>query len=225
MRLKNIVVIKLGANIKQSLNTFVKKSDVLSYFKLRWFKRKWRKQNKHNYTKAKNAFNARVVKVGNYTYGDLDVRHFGSTKEGLRIGNYCSIGPDCIFLLSGGHNMSTILSYPFKEKMLNMHEEPICKGTIVLHDDVWLGYGVTVLSGVEIGQGAVVAAGSVVTRDVPAYAVVGGVPARVIKYRFDSDLIDELKKIDYSKITKADIEKNLDVFTGEVNLEMLKNFK
>ena len=81
MRLKNIVVIKLGANIKQSLNTFVKKSDVLSYFKLRWFKRKWRKQNKHNYTKAKNAFNARVVKVGNYTYGDLDVRHFGSTKE------------------------------------------------------------------------------------------------------------------------------------------------
>ena len=106
-----------------------------------------------------------------------------------------------------------------------MHDAPICKRTIVLHDYVWLGYGVTVLSGVEIGQGAVVAAGSVVTRDVPAYAVVGGVPARVIKYRFDSDLIDELKKIDYCKITKADIEKNLDVFTGEVNLEMLKIFK
>ena len=66
------------------------------------------------------------------------------------------------------------------------------------------------MSGVHIGQGAVVAAGAVVTKDVPPYAIVGGVPAKVIKYRFEPEMIEELLKVDYSKLTKKDIEKHID---------------
>ena len=69
---------------------------------------------------------------------------------------------------------------------------------------------------VSIGQGAVVAAGAVVTKDVPPYAIVGGVPAKVIKYRFSPELIEELLKVDYSKLTKEDVEKHLDVLYTEL---------
>ena len=66
------------------------------------------------------------------------------------------------------------------------------------------------MSGVHIDQGAVVAAGAVVTKDVPPYAIVGGVPAKVIKYRFEPEMIEELLKVDYSKLTNEDIEKHID---------------
>ena len=84
------------------------------------------------------------------------------------------------------------------------------KGNIYVDDDVWIGYGAIILSGVHIGQGAVIAAGAVVTVDIPPYAIVGGVPAKVLKYRFESDMIEELLKIDYSKLDKEMIEEHID---------------
>lgn len=89
-------------------------------------------------------------------------------------------------------------------------KDAFSKGDIIVDDDVWIGYGATIMSGVHIGQGAVVAAGAVVTKDVPPYAIVGGVPAKVIKYRFEPEMIEELLKVDYSKLTKEDIEKHID---------------
>lgn len=83
--------------------------------------------------------------------------------------------------------------------MLKKEWETQAKGNIIVNDDVWIGDSALILSGVEIGQGAVIAAGAVVTEDVPPYAVVGGVPAKVIKYRFRDDVIKELVKIDYAK--------------------------
>lgn len=81
--------------------------------------------------------------------------------------------------------------------------ESFGKGDIIVDDDVWIGYGATIMSGVHIGQGAVV------TKNVSPYAIVGGVPAKVIKYRFELEMIEELLKIDYSKLTKVDIEKQI----------------
>ena len=91
------------------------------------------------------------------------------------------------------------------------------KGAIIVDDDVWIGYGATIMSGVHIGQGAVVAAGAVVTKDVPPYAIVGGVPAKVIKYRIEPEMIEELLKIDYGKLTKEDIAKHIDDLYTELN--------
>ena len=90
------------------------------------------------------------------------------------------------------------------------------KGDIVLEDDVWIGCNAVILSGVHIGQGAVVAAGAVVTKDIPAYAVVAGNPAHIIKYRFDKEYIDELLKIDFSKIDKNIVKYNEKLFFDEV---------
>ena len=88
--------------------------------------------------------------------------------------------------------------------------EGIGKGDIIVEDDVWIGCRVTVLSGVHIGQGAVVAAGALVTKDVPPYAIVGGVPAKVIKYRFEPEMIEELLKIDYSRVDRSMIQAHAD---------------
>ena len=86
--------------------------------------------------------------------------------------------------------------------------ESICKGPIVIGDDAWIGYDCTILSGVTIGQGAVVAAGSVVTKDVPPYAVVGGTPARVIKYRFTPDVVEKMLTLDYAQLGDEAILRN-----------------
>lgn len=93
---------------------------------------------------------------------------------------------------------------------MNEKQEGVSKGNIIVDDDVWIGFRSTILSGVHIGQGAIVAAGSVVTKDVPPYAIVGGVPAKVLKYRFSHELIAELLKVDYGKLTEAMIREHID---------------
>ena len=75
---------------------------------------------------------------------------------------------------------------------------------------MWIGYRATILSGVHIGQGAVIAAGAVVTKDVPPYAIVGGVPARVIKFRFGEEVLTRLGKLDYSKLSEIWIKEHID---------------
>lgn len=206
-------------SLKESVNRVVKKSTVLSCLKLAWFRAKWRRQNAHNLTKAKNCFNARWVSVGKGTYGDLDVRHFGNPEERVQIGNYCSIGPECVFMTGGEHPHDRLSTYPFRMKMGLAANESVTRGPVVLEDDVWLGFRVTVMSGVTIGRGAVVAAGAVVTKDVPPYAVVGGVPARIIKYRFSDEVIEEAKKVDYSLLTPEFIAENITCFETPLTQE------
>lgn len=178
-------------------------------FSLYIFRKNWRIKQKNNSTYAINEFDPELVRVGDYTYGGLKI--YNDTDAMLRVGYFCSIAENVTFLLGHDHHVDTISTFPFGQRLdLTMKNDAQTKGDIIIDDDVWIGYGATILSGVHIGQGAVVAAGAVVTSDVPPYAIVGGVPARILKYRFSPELIEELLKVDYSKLKKEDIEKHID---------------
>lgn len=176
--------------------------------KKQMFKRKWRKLNPHNFTNAEDLFEPACVNVGNYTYGGLRVLTYNKMNK-LSIGRFCSIAQEVMFVLSADHYIEHISSYPYKVWIMKEEQEGVSKGNIVVEDDVWIGFRSTILSGVHIGQGAIVAAGSVVTKDVPPYAIVGGIPAKVIKYRFSPEIIGELLKVDYSKLTEEMIKDHI----------------
>ena len=117
-------------------------------------------------------------------------------------------------MLGGEHNYRNLSTYPFKAKFFNQPESEN-KGDIIVQDDVWIGYGVTILSGVTIGQGAVIGAKSVVAKDVPPYSIFCG--NKVIKYRFSNDIIEQLLKIDFSKIDDDFIKNNSELLYSKVN--------
>lgn len=181
------------------------------------FKKEWRKLNKHNTTTISRKIKMNLVSVGKYTYGNLDILNFGNSEK-LIIGNFCSIAPNVVFLLNSDHYTDRISTFPFKVKCLkNVEYEGISKGDIIVEDDVWIGYGSIILSGVKIGKGAIVAAGSVVTKNIPPYSISAGNPAKVKKFRFNQDIIDELiKNTDYSKLTYKDIENNIDLLYKKI---------
>lgn len=162
----------------------------------------WKRRNRHNMTAPVNVFDPSIVSIGNGSYGGIEVYTYGSPDAKLTIGNYVSIGPKVRFMLSGEHRTDTITTYPFRAYDPIVPEcEDICKGPVVVKDDVWIGLGATILSGVSIGQGAIIAAGAVVTKDVEPYAIVGGVPAKLIRWRFPEQIRNRLLSIDWSKIS------------------------
>lgn len=183
----------------------------------------WRIKNSHNFTFIGVDFDISRVEVGRMTYGKLNVVAL-SDENMLHIGNYCSIGPNVFFLLSSEHHMNRISTYPYKVKLGYQKNEAYSKGDIYVGDDVWIGCGSTILSGVNIGQGAVIGAESVVTKDIPPYAIACGNPAKVIKYRFDKKMINELMKIDYSKLDKKTIKNNIDKLYTELKDEKQINW-
>lgn len=197
----------------EKLKIYLKNSfaaDIWRTFKLNRMKRKWRLANPMNTTKAMNIFDLNRVSVGKNSYGEIRMIAFG-VKSKLCIGAYVSIAPNVTFILDAEHYIDHISTYPFKTSYLHLTEqEAFGKGDIVIDDDVWIGYGSIIMSGVHIGQGAVIAAGAVVTKDIPPYAVAGGVPARVIKYRFDKKIRAALLKVDYSKLDKKLIKLYID---------------
>ncbi len=182
-------------------------------------KKKYLKCNKHNKTYLINTYDINNIVVGNYSYGGINVLSGSKEKYTLRIGSYCSIGPGVIFLLASEHNMKTISTYPFKAMKFCIEKEALSKGDIIIEDDVWIGANAIICSGVRIKQGSVIAAGSVVTKDVEAYSVVGGNPAKLIRYRFSNYIIDKLKKINIVDLLDKITEDNLDLFYKELTQE------
>lgn len=193
-----------------------------SAFYINMRNRKWRKQNKANFTYIEDDFDFSKVEVGDYTYGYLNVQGYGPNDGRLKIGKFCSIAYRVRFILGGEHSLNTISTYPFEYYFDGMESGASAKGDIVIDSDVWIGDSVCVLSGSHIGQGAVIAAGAVVVGTIPPYAIAGGVPAKVIRYRFDDDTIKELLKIDYERIDKNFVNVHRDLF--EANM-MDENFE
>jgi serine acetyltransferase len=97
--------------------------------------------------------------------------------------------------------------------------EATSKGDIIIKDDVWIGANAIILSGVTIGQGALIGAGAVVTKDVPPYAIVGGNPAKVIKYRFSEKVIKKLLEFDFSKLDQNKIKTNIEALYKNITDE------
>ena len=170
----------------------------------------------------------RRFEIGRYSYGSPHI-HFDSSGATLRIGQFCSVADNVNIFLGGEHRIDWITSYPFPvmfEQAATYRGHPATKGDVVVGNDVWLGNGATLLSGVRIADGAVVGAGAVVARDVPAYAIVSGNPARVVRTRFAQPEIDSLLRIrwwdwpldkvlqELPTLLSGDVDRFIDVHLG-----------
>ena len=172
-------------------------------------------------------FDVDRVDVGDGVYGPLNVLMHNKGAERLRIGNFCSIANNVTFVLASEHPYRGISTYPFKVKLGMQELEAVSKGDITVGDDVWIGLNAIISSGVKIGQGAIVAAGSVVTKDVAPYSIVGGNPAKFIKWRFEDEALrNRLDKLDWSKFDKSKVdENNIEVLYHAVSLSTVDDIE
>lgn len=136
-------------------------------------------------------------KIGRGTYGSPRVL---SWRDGtaLEIGSFCSISDTVTIMLGGEHRVDWVTTYPFSfffPEAAGFKGHPRTRGDVVIGNDVWIGYEALILSGVRVGNGAVVGARSVVTRDVEPYSIVAGNPARHVRFRFDEATVKALEAI------------------------------
>jgi len=148
-------------------------------------------------------------RIGQGTYGDLEVLSWGEGTT-LTIGSYTSVAAGVKVFLGGEQRVEWVTTYPFNvlwESAKQYKGHPKTKGNVVIGSDVWIGTEALILSGVTIGDGAVVGARAVVTRDIAPYAVVAGNPARVVKFRFDEEIIERLLALKWWDWSRAQIER------------------
>ncbi|MFD2177689.1 CatB-related O-acetyltransferase [Veronia pacifica] len=189
----------------------------------------------------KNFIKSDHIIVGDYTYyNDPDgpgrfednvLFHIPAMGDKLVIGKFCAIAKDVQFIMNGANHIAKGFStYPFYqfesgwERVIPKIEDIPNKGNTVIGNDVWIGYESTIMPGVTIGDGAIIASKSVITKDVPPYSVVGGNPGRIIKYRFDQTTIGELLDIAWWDWPIKKITDNLEQISGN-NLEYLMSSK
>lgn len=169
------------------------------------------RQDATNLIFVKNVITSPLIEVGDYTYYDNEGRRppfETGNVVGLRaphrlvIGRFTTLGPGVTFLMSGGHTLDGPAAYPFDlfggawaKTDDEIAPAPVARRDVHVGNDVWIGRESTILSGVTIGDGAVVLAGSIVTEDVEPYQVVGGNPARHVRWRYEQADIDRLLRV------------------------------
>lgn len=187
----------------------------------------------------KNVVTNPNIQIGEYTmYNDFvhDPRqfeknnvlyHYPINGDSLRIGKFCSIACGAKFLFaSANHTQASVSTYPFpiffEEWDLDIGDVTSAwdhKGDIVIGNDVWIGYEAVVMAGVTIGDGAIIGARAVVTKDVPPYTIVGGVPARKIRRRFSDDVIARLQELKWWDWPAERIQRNIkNIQAGRLDL-------
>ncbi len=184
------------------------------------FTREWRLENGHNSTIPGCKFDIEKVSVGEGTYGTLNVHCWNNPEEQLNIGNYCSIADNVNFILGGMHPIKKITTFPYRSHVLKMPDNNPTgtKGPINIEDDVWICYGSTILSGVRIGKGSIIAAKSVVAKDVPPYTIY--ISDKDCRKRFPDEIIDKIYSIDLKNISKIEDKQFLEeVVDSEITLE------
>lgn len=182
------------------------------------------------------------IVVGDYTYYDDPdgpehfvrnnvLYHYPFVGDKLVIGKFCALARGVRFIMNGAnHKLSGFSTYPFQifgngwEVVMPTPEELPYRGDTVVGNDVWIGYDALVMPGVHIGDGAIIAARAVVTRDAPPYSIVGGNPARVVKQRFPDPVVAELLAIRWWDWPVEKITRNLAAIVG-ADLHALKNAK
>jgi len=164
---------------------------------------------------------------GKYTYGNpLVVLGHWEEEAKLVIGNFCAIGVGCTVFLGGNHRTDWVTTYPFGHihqdifNRFNGAGHPSTKGDVIIHNDIWIGSNVTIMSGITIGDGAVIANNSHVVKNVEPYSLVGGNPAKFIKYRFTPEQITKLLEIKWWDWE----DKKIDEYTHLLCNENIDNF-
>lgn len=178
--------------------------------------------------------------IGDYTYYDdfenvenfeKNVKyHFDFVGDKLVIGKFCMIASDVKFIMNGANHLTKSLStYPFAifgngwENAMDGKTYPQ-KGDITIGNDVWIGYNATIMAGVTIGDGAIIATNATVIKDVEPYSIVGGNPAREIKKRFSENIISKLLELKWWNWEIEKITRNLQNLT-DINIDKLMNAK
>lgn len=186
----------------------------------------WR--NPHNETRF---FLARQIRrygfsVGAHSYGRPKVR-FADQRHKLAIGRFCSIADKVEILLGGGHHMHWTSTFPFSAfprtwpDSGSLPDYRAGGGDVVIGSDVWIGSGAMIMPGVTVGHGAVIAARAVVTRDVPPYTLVAGVPAKAVRARFAADIVADLLKTRWWDLPDATIAGLLPLLQGDRAAELI----
>jgi len=175
---------------------------------------------------TQNYFKSDHIKIGEYTYGRPQILN-SSNRYRLTIGKFCSIAGNVMIMIDGNHRTDFITTYPLDYFIEGIERNPdnySIKGDVKIGNDVWIGYGVIILPGVFIGDGAVIAAGSVVTKNVGDYEIVGGTPARHIKYRFTEKQIKSLKEIQWWNWSIDDVRVNSHILQSSNIEKFIANF-
>lgn len=183
-----------------------------------------------NSKKLRELIKKGFLTIGDYTYQWwlLDIDLYVGSESRVRIGKYCSISKGVRLLTGGIHPTNWISTYPMRIQfdMPGKYKDgmPYSNGDINIGHDVWIGTGAIVLSGITIGDGAVIAAGAIVTHDVPSYALVGGAPARVIRYRFQPSEIEALLRIRWWDWHHEKVKENISFLSSANIKDFIKKY-
>ena len=166
--------------------------------------------------------------IGQHTIGFPEVREWDDQGGGLHIGKFCSIAGHVRILLGGEHRHDWLSTYSFPDFFEEVDdssgEHRLSRGVVTIGNDVWIGYGATILSGVTVGDGAVIGAGAVVAKDVPAYAIVLGNLARVAGYRVDKHVIRRLNDLAWWNWPEEKIRESAAILMSN-NLDELEQWR